>query len=373
MNYKNQLNYNIKYEKFGGIMNYYNKKSLLNSIGDSTDLVDLNLGEGSVVISEYGGRPLGIFPKMGCYSLLWITPNIKGAIINREWAIGGDRYWISPERDYFYKNPSSWEGWFCPEGLDPANYQIQEKSADSCTVFSKISIKNQSTKEHFNGEIIRKFSLIKEPFFTGVNYCGIEFLENCILKKGNLKVNGWTLATIISGGANNPGTVLIPTKPNPKPLSYFRIIPQDRNKIGENYVSYKIDVSDIYKLAIRPEDIDYSRAAKIGYILRLPESEDYGFLVKLSDDIPKTQDDCFDKSRDNPESEIGVIQSYNSESPNQLLLNFGEIELQLNPFETENNLSHGKAKHQLFAYIGSKQEILDVCNKYLGITNPKLF
>jgi hypothetical protein len=354
-------------------MNYFTKKVLLNSIGNSTDLVELNLGEASVVISEYGGRPLGIFPKSGCYSLLWITSNIKGAITNRDWAIGGDRYWISPERDYFYKNPNTWEDWFCPEGLDPANYKIQSKSKDSCTVSTKISIKNQNTKDQFNGEIIRKFSLTKEPFLTGVNYCGIEFKEDCVLKKANVKVNGWTLATIISGGPNNPGTVLIPTKPNPKPLSYFRVIPQDRINIGENYVSYKIDVSDVYKLAIRPEDIDYNRAAKIGYILKMPESEDYGFLVKISDDIPKTQDDCFDISKDNPKSEIGVIQSYNSESLNKPLLNFGEIELQLNLFETENKVSHGKAKHKLFAYIGSKQEILEVCNKYLGIINPNLF
>ena len=367
------MNYIVKNQKFGGIMNYYTKNTLLNSIGSSTNLVELNFGEGTVVLSEYGGRPLGIFPKSACYSLLWINPNINEAITNRDWAIGGDRYWISPERDYFYKNPNSWDDWFCPEGLDPANYKIQSKSKNSCTVSTKISIKNQITKEQLDGEIIRKFSLIKEPFSTGVNYCGIEFMDNCILKKPNLKVNGWTLATVISGGQHNPGTVLIPTKPNPKPLSYFRIIPQDRMIIGKNYISYKIDVSDIYKLAIRPEDIDYNRAAKIGYILRMPESQDYGFLVKISNDIPKTQAECFDKSRDHPDSEIGVIQSYNSESPNTPLLNFGEIELQLNIFETVNNISQGKATHQLFAYIGSKQEIFEVCNKYLGINNPKLF
>ena len=175
------------------------------------------------------------------------------------------------------------------------------------------------------------------------------------------------------GGGYNPGTVLIPTKPNPNPLSYFRIIPQDRLTIGENYVAFKIDVYDIYKLAIRPDDIDYNRAAKIGYMLDIPDTEDWGFLVKISDDIPKTQNECFDISRDHSDSKIGVIQSYNSESLDKLLLNFGEIELQLNMFETKNDVSHGKAKHQLFAYIGTKEEILDVVNKYLGISNPVLF
>ena len=42
-------------------------------------------------------------------------------------------------------------------------------------------------------------------------------------------------------------------------------------------------------------------------------------------------------------------------------------------FKTIQNTSHGKATHQLLGYIGSKEEILDVIEKYLGITNPILF
>jgi len=151
------------------------------------------------------------------------------------------------------------------------------------------------------------------------------------------------------------------------------MIPEDRLKIGENYVAFKIDVSDIYKLAIRPEDINFDRTAKIGYMLKIPDFDEYCFIVKLSDDIPKSQKECFDISRDHPDSEIGVIQSYNSESPDKSMLNFGEIELQLNPFKTIDNASHGKAKHQLFGYIGTKEEMLIIVEKYLGIDNPFLF
>jgi len=354
-------------------MNYYHKNDLLSEIEDATNIAQLDFEEASIVISEYGGRLLGMFPNKGCYNLLWLAPNIKEAIINRDWNIGGERYWISPERDFFYKNPESWEEWFCPNGLDPANYKIEAKSDDFCTVSSKISLANQRTKEQYEGEITRKFSNIKEPNSTGVNFCGIEILEECTLNRANLKVNGWTLTQIISGGPYNPGTVLIPTNLNPKPLSYFRTIPQDRLTIGETYVAFKIDVYGIYKLAIRPEDIDYNRQAKIGYVLDIPETEDWGLLIKISDNIPKSQKDCFDVSRDHPNSEIGVIQSYNSESPDKLVLNFGEIELQLNHFETEGDISHGKATHQLFAYIGTKEEILNVIDKYIGIADPVFF
>jgi len=354
-------------------MNYYTKKALENAIQSATKLIELNFKESSIVISLFGGRPLGFFPKNGCISLLWINPKIRETIHANDRAIGGDRYWISPERDYFYTNPEKWEGWFCPPTLDPANYELIGSKEDSCTVSSEISVENETLKKRFHGEITRQFKLVKEPHSTGLNYCGLEYLDDCVFFSSGLKMNGWSLACIISGGVQYPGTVLVPTKMNPKPLSYFREIPKDRLTVGENYVSYKIDVNDIYKLAIRPEDINYECPAKIGYCVKMPEKEEYGFLVKLSDDVPKTQTECFDIARDHPNSEIGVIQSYNSESPNKPQLNYGEIELQLKPFMSVDNTSHCKAKHQLFGYIGTKDEILTVIEKYLGVSDPYLF
>ncbi|MFX1525258.1 MAG: DUF6786 family protein [Promethearchaeota archaeon] len=354
-------------------MNYFTKNDLISTIGNHARLIDFDSGTGSIIISEHGGRPLGMFPNNKCYNLLWVNPEIKEAIKSRSHVIGGDRYWISPERDFFYKKPETFEDWTCPPALDPANYEILASSERYCTISSGILLQNQRTKQGYQGEITRQFKVIDEPFSTGVNYCGIEILDDCIFYRPNLKINGWSLATVISGGVSNPGTVLIPTKTAPTPISYFRTIPEDRIKIGKNFIAFKIDVDDIYKLAIRPEDIDFNRTAKIGYILKVPDSEDYGFIVKLSDDIPKTQSECFDISRDHPESEIGVIQSYNSESPNKPILNFGEIELQLNSFKTIDNASHGKTIHEIIAYIGTKEEILSVVYKYLGIEDAFLF
>lgn len=214
---------------------------------------------------------------------------------------------------------------------------------------------------------------MEEPIRTGVAYCGIQYLEDCRLSTPNLQLNGWNLTQIISGGMENPGTVLIPTKKDPKPQSYFRTIPNEYIKIKNNHVAFKIDANDIYKLAIRPEDIDLKRPGKIGYILKIPNSENYGFIIKLSFDIPNSQDQCFDTSRDHPDAEIGVIQSYNAESPDKNNLMFGEIEVQLNPFKTVYQTSQGLAKHQLFGYINTKEQILSIVEKYLGIPNPKLF
>ncbi|MFX1274914.1 MAG: DUF6786 family protein [Promethearchaeota archaeon] len=354
-------------------MNYFTFKDLKSEICNLTNLVELNHDEGSIIISEYGGRVLGLFPLINEYSLLWINPSIKSSIESKDFLIGGERYWISPERTYFYKDPENFKEWFCPNGIDPANYVITKSSQNECILASKISLINQFNKERYNGEITRKIRLINEPINIGLNYIGIEIIEDCIVDVQNIEMNGWSLAQCITGGANSPGTVLIPTKTNPKLLSYFRIIPDDRREIGENYIAFKIDAADIYKLAVRPEDIDFNRSAKIGYFLKIPNSDKYGFLIKLSDDIPKNQDQCFDVARDRHDSERGVIQSYNDESSSPSIVSFGEIELQLNSFTTWKNGSRSTAKHELFGYIGEKEEIFDVIAKYLGINNPKIY
>jgi hypothetical protein len=355
-------------------MNYFNRNDLISIKDDLGLLVELSFNnESSAIVSEYGGRLLGLFPKNKSYSLLWINPNIKSVIKSRQWEIGGDRYWISPEREFFYEKPQTWENWFCPHGLDPAYYEILAESSKSCTLSSPITVESQIKKEIYKGEMTRQISLISDPISSGLNYAGVEFVDDCVFFQPNLQINGWSLACVISGGVSNPGTVLIPVKSDPKPLSYFRTIPEDRLHVGDNYIAFKIDVDDIYKLAIRPEDIDFSKKAKIGYVIKIPDSEEYGFLAKLSEDIPKSQEECFDVSRDHPDEEIGVIQSYNSKSVNKPSLMFGEIELQLNQFKTIDNTSHGKAIHQIVGYIGSKQEILDVIEKILGIIIPDLF
>ena len=354
-------------------MNYFKKDDLISTLKGHTPFLELKSGESVTFISEYGGRVLGVFPKQNCVNLLWVNPKIKETIRDGQWNIGGDRYWISPERPFFYKHPESWKDWFCPNGLDPANYKITASSTNSCVLSSNISLTNQQNQENYEGIMNRYISLVREPIKTGLPYCGVQYIENCALATPNLKINGWSLAQIISGGIDNPGTVLIPVKRNVKPLSYFRTIPTDRLKLKSNYIAYKIDVSDIYKLAIRPQDIDFNLPAKIGYILKIPKSNEYGFLIKLSSDIPKTQKECFDISRDHPDSEIGVVQSYNSESPNKSELMFGEIELQLASFETVYNSSQSSSRHQLFGYIGTKEEILKVVETYLKISKPELY
>ncbi|MFW9951977.1 MAG: DUF6786 family protein, partial [Candidatus Thorarchaeota archaeon] len=144
-------------------MKFFQKDRLVSFENQIGPLVELSFNtESSFIVSEYGGRVLGLFPRDTQPSLLWINPRITELVKSRERAIGGDRYWISPEREFFYENPQNWEGWFCPPGLDPAMYEILDSNSTSCTLSSPITLRSQISKELYSGEITRQITLIKE-------------------------------------------------------------------------------------------------------------------------------------------------------------------------------------------------------------------
>ncbi|GAI60183.1 unnamed protein product, partial [marine sediment metagenome] len=65
-------------------MNYFTKNTLLSFKEDIGNPIELNFNdESSAVVSEYGGRLLGLYPKKDCYSLLWINPEIKEVVKTR--------------------------------------------------------------------------------------------------------------------------------------------------------------------------------------------------------------------------------------------------------------------------------------------------
>ncbi len=355
-------------------MKYFKKEQLVEKIGSLSRLIELNTKEdNAVIISEYGGRPLGFYPSLEEISILWINPNIRQVIKSGDIPLGGDRYWISPERSFFYENPHDFQGWSCPKGIDPANFKVIKDSDESCTVESKILFVDKISKQDYDGVLTRQFSVIKEPIHTGLQNISLEIVDNCVIHAESGNMNGWSLAQVITGGPENPGTVLVPTKDNPKPLAYFNEIPPERLKIGENYFSFKIDASEIYKVAASPEDIDFQRSSKIGYFIQIPNSDNHALLIKISDDVPRNQDQTLDEAKNQSLTQRGPVQSYNDMFQSDPSSSFGEIELHFNPFSFEDNELINIAKHQLVGYVGTLEEILRTIEKYLGIINPITF
>jgi hypothetical protein len=345
----------------------------------SAEVFDLESPEGGhFVFCATGARLLGMFPSKNSWNVLWTHPQLSQTLQRGLWNLGGERLWISPERDFFYRNPGAFEGWYCPAEMDPGNYKLTEKDFQKGLTFQqKIELKNIYKNEVYPLTAARTYQAEPNPFpdRKNISYCGVKIRDQVETSFLNpLRIQPWTITQVFTGPACT-GTVLIPVVRTCQPIHYFSPVPADRLTVLEKYAAYKIDGNAVYKIGITSADVDFSRGARILYLTPSVDGKNWFLIFKCSDDVPRSADKCYDVARSNPHAPAAAIQSYNSGYiPGEEQLFFGELELQLNPL-----LKRGKAgycsevTHQLFIFEGSKEDIVKLAEDILGLSQLVLF
>ena len=317
-----------------------------------------------VIFSERGGRILGIF--LGdSPNLLWVNPKIEEVLEEGGWNVGGERLWISPERNFFYKNPERFEEWFCPPELDPGEYKIVEATNDRVLIEGKISAYDNLLKTPLEASIRREISLMESRKWLRLR------VREGIIGKYQSRVNPWIL-TQVPMSYSGAGTVLIPVKKNAEPVHYFGEIPKDRLKVSRDHVSFKIDGNFVAKLGIRPEDLREPGYGVIAYLSRI-EKRTWAALVLVSHDLPLSQEDCLDVAKADPSLPRAAVQSYNSGPEAFSDVKFGEIELQMAPTMNIQGDIFATAEYDLIAFTGTKKEVLAKAKRLIKVQKPKLY
>jgi hypothetical protein len=339
------------------------------------DVVVKESATGKLLFTSYGGRLLGMWPQAGGYNPLWVYEELEKSMSGGQWMTGGERLWIAPERSFFYENPRDFEGFHIPAGIDPGEYV----SVAELTYENSFSLFDYSTNSAIDGSKFRRaFELIDDPYGIVESYAGVRISDAVSLPLESIDICAWSLAQIFTCGPERPATVLFPAKPGCQILSYFEKIPADRAEACEGYVRFKIDANAIYKLAVRPEDILFDNPCKALYITPAPEGDSWLCLIKRTGDMPRSQADCVDPARNNPEGPRGAIQSYNNgpgfEASKGAFPAFGEIELQLSKGVVRDGKTVSTATHELLAYEGSKENLLELAAKALNLSAaPELY
>ncbi|MBK9747666.1 MAG: hypothetical protein IPO91_12910 [Chloroflexi bacterium] len=109
--------------------------ALLETVGEAFAVLPLT-GDASLLITQRGGRVLGLFPTPESPNLFWTSsafdsPDAFNAFINRTdgwyWNLGGDRVWIAPEITYNVRDRRDFGGtWAIPRAMDPGSYTLTE-------------------------------------------------------------------------------------------------------------------------------------------------------------------------------------------------------------------------------------------------------
>lgn len=315
--------------------------------------VNLHVANGSILISEYGGRIIGISVR-DSPNLLWVNPNLETVLENRGFNIGGLRVWVSPERNFFYKKPEVFGEWFCPSELDPGNFKLTNYTESSATLESKFKLRDILNNELLSMTIVRNITL--EDLEDGL---AIHVRESLIASEFHKsRVSLWALAQVYPG-RRGIGTVVVPVKRNAKPIHYFGLIPENRLKLTDYHIAFLIDGSFICKLGVKPEDLRSKGWASIGYFAEAPWSDEEAFIITMETCCaPRFQAECLDVAKADPEGARAAVQSYNS-GPNAEWLKFGEIELQFPVSTLINGVQFSTVSYTVRAYVGDLEKSLE--------------
>jgi len=338
------------------------KEQLIDSLKDVSKVIELKNDTGSVIISEYGARILGVFIG-GRQNPFWVNNSPREIIMNRDWRIGGNRLWVSPERNFFYKKPESFEDWFCQVQLDPGNWKIVDSNEKSVTLEEDAVIEDFMNKTKVSLSLSRQI-VICETSVKGLDCIQLRVREALTVRNGVIGgLNLWSITQVRPGKA---GTVIVPTRPKAQPVHYFDAIPKSRLRVSRNHISFKIDGTAVYKLGVMPEDMPNPGCSSILYYVEHGRNE--VFLVSMRTLMaPESQEECLDVAKSNPQGPRGCVQSYNS-GPD---LCFGEMELHFKPAVKIGNTWASYADYYIEVFAGSRGKILRVLRKV--IPKPFLF
>jgi len=334
--------------------------------------------EGSLVLMQRGGRLIGAFPREDSKNALWAHPQLEAILNTEEWNVGGDILWISPERDFFYKDAERFEHWFCPKALDPGNYEFVYSNRNAVAFRNVFDLSNMRTGETYKDVCVtRTMSYLPNPYASdprlekaldSVSYVGMKSVEE-VLVKGNydqLRINPWIITQVNPGSPKNPGRAIVPTKAGVQLIHYFGKIPDDRLKVYGDHVSFNINGEVSYKLGIRPEDLPLEGEAIFGYLVDIEEfNSESLLLIRKSKNVPRNQSECLDIAKANPNGPMGSVQLYNSGSG----LRVGEVELHLSPLERRNQEYYQKARADLLIFQGPRNKIIEVAKIVLRMSS----
>jgi len=318
-----------------------------------------------VVICERGARVLGIFLDSSP-NLLWVNPRLEDVFSKNDWNIGGLRLWISPERNFFYRRPESFEEWFCPEGIDPGEYKIVEVIPGKAVFEGRIQANDNLLGARLEAQVRREIRLLE----SGKVFMRLRIVD-ALVGDYPARVNPWALAQVPISEMD-AGTVLVPVRRGAEPIHYFTEIPRDRLRVSNDHVSFKIDGQYVSKLGIRPEDLREPELGAIAYVSRIGKRM-WSALMLRSHDIPSSQEDCLDVPKRDPNLPRAAIQSYNSGPESFPDIRFGEIELQLAPTINISGRIVARVEYDLIAVIGGKSAVLTGVRKFLKIPKPRLY
>jgi hypothetical protein len=242
-------------------------------------LLDLQNGV-QLLVSEYGGRVYGPFLQPGAESLFWIPAWFKdrdpfrAALERKEWNLGGERNWVSPEIQYIVVDRPRWrESSRIQTAMDPGLNELH--MTDRQARLHREMTLEATTLQHGQKTLtldacirpvdnpLRLLSA-HDSLMSGVQYFGYtQAIELREAVSDDILSETWNLVQLNPGGS-----VIIPCSPRVEVTNYLpRPVDAAHQSFHPGYVRLKLTGDWKYKTGYKAAHT-HGRA---GYLQTLPD------------------------------------------------------------------------------------------------------
>ncbi|TVQ25983.1 MAG: hypothetical protein EA383_06740 [Spirochaetaceae bacterium] len=251
-----------------GELGFDNIRSCLDAAG--TGYRTLSVGDNAQLLAmEYGGHVLGPFVDGGD-SLPWLNANafrtsdtLRAFVQDRNWNVGGDRVWVSPEIRFHVKDRARfWETLALPETIDPGlgDVRIVSNGNEQKPVLS-VEREIATITDHQTGNEVRDLTIrmdfeqcadplrtLDEPGLRGsVTFAG--YRNNIrfeLSEPGEVECEPWVLLQVWPGGQ-----ALIPVIGDATFSDYFEESAQPESDLQNQVLSFGVSGQRRYKAGIK--------------------------------------------------------------------------------------------------------------------------
>jgi hypothetical protein len=323
------------------------------------------------LVLPYGGRILGVFAPGSEENFLWTNSALDNPETARayyasdDWQnSGGDRTWLAPEVDFFFpKFPNiDIAGYWQPRSLDPGNYELT-KTTHGVRLSNRLTIEGFRSRKRVLLEITKSVAAAPNPLRheTSLQTAAVEYAGHTLvtsLKIVDTQPNDaflvglWSLTQM-----PHQGELFIPTYSKTEPRIYFGLVdaPPDELAMSDRLVRFKMRAAGEHKIGVRAA----ATTGRIGYIY--PTGSKHALIVRNFfvnpsgeyADVPWTEPD-----------DLGY--STQACSVNSRWGMFSEMEYHVPAIGGNTGLSHVEDRSQLWAFRGSREDIVKIARTLLS-------
>jgi len=309
----------------------------------------LSAGDAHLVVLPFGARILGAFPEMSSENTLWVNP----AVFDRQkftakpgWKnIGGERTWVSPERELFIQNLQRInDSYVVPACFDPGNYRVSQSDSQKIILENDAEVVSYLTGEKATIKILKEIEILPSDQPGTLSYRQTVTLK-LLSTTQKMKLGLWNVPQLPAGGK-----MVIGTREKSSFTPYFGQDSQQRVTANGKNITFNVTATESHKIGVKVDHL----TGKIGYIRQLG-SELWSLFLRTIALDPAGQ--YIDTPWNQPEDTGYAVQCYND---NGDFGNFGELEYHSPAIGADTGGNEYRDISRIHIFTGTKSQILDL-------------